>query len=256
MLLGLLACSLAVVWERLAFPGLFNFSSDYRPTAPFSAMHTGGAALDAYMAMAFPFVALWLIGAQQQHVRLAAGLVCLLLGVFAGFTTFSRDIYLAYTAAGAVIFVLSAAHHLRSGALKASSMLLAAVLLALLAWLLTRVFGSSGYRGMVACIGLLGAAVVVAGAEARLRQWPLAIGAAVALLLAVGGLQLLPGAASATSKLAYAGYLLAGAACALGTLLLLAGAAPRLPRPGLAAGLRSEERRVGKECRSRWSPYH
>ena len=25
---------------------------------------------------------------------------------------------------------------------------------------------------------------------------------------------------------------------------------------GEAAGLRSEERRVGKECRSRWSPYH
>src|SRR3712207_7844545 len=24
----------------------------------------------------------------------------------------------------------------------------------------------------------------------------------------------------------------------------------------LAAGARSEERRVGKECRSRWSPYH
>ena len=27
------------------------------------------------------------------------------------------------------------------------------------------------------------------------------------------------------------------------------------PRSGLAAR-RSEERRVGKECRSRWSPYH
>ena len=25
---------------------------------------------------------------------------------------------------------------------------------------------------------------------------------------------------------------------------------------GMALGLRSEERRVGKECRSRWSPYH
>src|SRR3712207_9572946 len=25
---------------------------------------------------------------------------------------------------------------------------------------------------------------------------------------------------------------------------------------GVAAGTRSEERRVGKECRSRWSPYH
>ena len=27
-------------------------------------------------------------------------------------------------------------------------------------------------------------------------------------------------------------------------------------RPSCLAGLRSEERRVGKECRSRWSPYH
>ena len=26
--------------------------------------------------------------------------------------------------------------------------------------------------------------------------------------------------------------------------------------PALEAYLRSEERRVGKECRSRWSPYH
>ena len=25
---------------------------------------------------------------------------------------------------------------------------------------------------------------------------------------------------------------------------------------GALAGIRSEERRVGKECRSRWSPYH
>ena len=27
-------------------------------------------------------------------------------------------------------------------------------------------------------------------------------------------------------------------------------------KPDFAAALRSEERRVGKECRSRWSPYH
>ena len=27
-------------------------------------------------------------------------------------------------------------------------------------------------------------------------------------------------------------------------------------RRALDAGVRSEERRVGKECRSRWSPYH
>ena len=30
----------------------------------------------------------------------------------------------------------------------------------------------------------------------------------------------------------------------------------QLGKTGLFTGDRSEERRVGKECRSRWSPYH
>src|SRR5256885_14490006 len=38
--------------------------------------------------------------------------------------------------------------------------------------------------------------------------------------------------------------------------LLLIGRLQRLQRLGLADEMRSEERRVGKECRSRWSPYH
>src|SRR3712207_7031287 len=29
-----------------------------------------------------------------------------------------------------------------------------------------------------------------------------------------------------------------------------------IPTRGIGIGMRSEERRVGKECRSRWSPYH
>src|SRR3989441_10086313 len=47
-----------------------------------------------------------------------------------------------------------------------------------------------------------------------------------------------------------------------GAGLLLGAGAQRLPitlgrlAPGLALPRRSEERRVGKECRSRWSPYH
>src|SRR2546423_14956676 len=36
--------------------------------------------------------------------------------------------------------------------------------------------------------------------------------------------------------------------------LLLKGEFPRISRPSRES--RSEERRVGKECRSRWSPYH
>ena len=39
------------------------------------------------------------------------------------------------------------------------------------------------------------------------------------------------------------------------TRLLLCSGKPRLAKRGLTL-LRSEERRVGKECRSRWSPYH
>ena len=31
---------------------------------------------------------------------------------------------------------------------------------------------------------------------------------------------------------------------------------PKKPKHKTEAILRSEERRVGKECRSRWSPYH
>ena len=30
----------------------------------------------------------------------------------------------------------------------------------------------------------------------------------------------------------------------------------RITIKGISLGTRSEERRVGKECRSRWSPYH
>src|SRR5256885_16947628 len=46
---------------------------------------------------------------------------------------------------------------------------------------------------------------------------------------------------------------------ALGVLQLgLSGGEPllRTDLEGLVATARSEERRVGKECRSRWSPYH
>ena len=31
---------------------------------------------------------------------------------------------------------------------------------------------------------------------------------------------------------------------------------PEVIKQLMLAGMRSEERRVGKECRSRWSPYH
>ena len=228
MLLGLLACSLAVVWERLAFPGLFNFASDYRPTAPFSAMHTGGAALDAYLAMAFPFVALFLVG-RQPHWRLVLGLGALALGVFAGLTTFSRDIYLAYAAAGAVIAVLGAANHVRSGTLARRTLLGNMLLLCLTYWILTQVFSVGGYRALAAALGLLATALLLGGAAPRLPRPGLAAALALLLLGVVAAIGLLaPGAASPTSKVAYVGYGLA-ALCAAGGSVLLALGPARAP---------------------------
>ena len=39
-------------------------------------------------------------------------------------------------------------------------------------------------------------------------------------------------------------------------IAVLEGLACRIPNMDLFISMRSEERRVGKECRSRWSPYH
>ena len=55
---------------------------------------------------------------------------------------------------------------------------------------------------------------------------------------------------------------LATLAASAALLAACATAEPEIPQGVLAAGdpakpvVRSEERRVGKECRSRWSPYH
>jgi len=243
MILGLVACSLAVVWERMAFPGLFNFSSDYRPTAPFSAMHTGGAALDAYLAMSFPFVTLWLVNHPSPR-RLVLGLAALGLGLFAGLTTFSRDIYLAYAAAGAVIAVLGSAHHLRSGSLSLRSMAASLLMLVLTYWVLGQVFAHGGYRGLGAALGMLATALLLGGAAPRLPKPATAAALALLLLLLVGALGTLVGGAG-SMKGPYLAYGLALLCAGAGSVLLLTPERSRgvlllavaLPAQALAAAL-------------------
>jgi len=43
LMLGLAAAAISTIWERTAFTGLLNFSSDYRTTGMFWEMHVGGA---------------------------------------------------------------------------------------------------------------------------------------------------------------------------------------------------------------------
>ena len=92
MVLGLLQVTLAVFWERAAFPGVLDFSTHYRTVALFWEMHVGGAAIDAYLAMSTPFVVWALIRARRPLAWAGAAALTLLTG-YACLTTFSRGVY-------------------------------------------------------------------------------------------------------------------------------------------------------------------
>ena len=93
MLAGTAIVVVAVLMERTAYPGLFDFSQPYRTTALFWEMHVGGAAIDGYLALAWPFVA-WAVLRSRTAWRWALSAVLALLVGYACLTTFSRGLYL------------------------------------------------------------------------------------------------------------------------------------------------------------------
>lgn len=97
MVVGLTVVTLAVLWERAAFPGLLDISTPYRTVALFWEMHVGGAAIDNYLALATPFVVWALFTAQRPLFWIAAAALALLTA-YACLTTFSRGVYLAVAA--------------------------------------------------------------------------------------------------------------------------------------------------------------
>jgi hypothetical protein len=84
-----------VVWERLAFTGLANFSSDYRATGLFWEMHVGGAALDAVLALSVPFAVAALVTARVPWRWAVAALAAGAGACTRHLVTFSRIVYLA-----------------------------------------------------------------------------------------------------------------------------------------------------------------
>ncbi|PKV44110.1 hypothetical protein CLU92_1442 [Janthinobacterium sp. 61] len=175
MLAGLAMVSLFALWERAVFPGVMNLSSDYRITAPFSAMHTGGAALDGYLALSLPFAGLWLARARSRRPA-ALAMLLLALALHAACATFSRGLYAAVAAA----VLLASWHVLRTppgaarrpaGPLPAGGMLLRLLLAGLGTVLLVTMFSLAGYRGLLAAVAMLAASFVLA---ARSLPWRLA----------------------------------------------------------------------------------
>ena len=117
MVAGLALASLAVVWERAAFVGLFDLKHYYRATALFWEMHVGGAALDGYLALALPLVVLAWAVARNQALKIGAGLT-LVLATYASLATLSRGLFA--TLVGLLVIALYLRFRTRAAVFKAA----------------------------------------------------------------------------------------------------------------------------------------
>ena len=107
---GLALVGLAVLWERAAFAGVFDFQRYYRATALFWEMHVGGAALDAYLVLAFPFAVFAWVLARDRLARAGAGLSAL-LAIYASLATLSRGLFVALAGLLLIALFLHARRH-------------------------------------------------------------------------------------------------------------------------------------------------
>ena len=156
---GLALAGCGVLWERAAFPGLFDFSRFYRVTATFWEMHLGGAALDFYLALTIPFAVALLIEARRRTSAWLAA-VLLVLAAYACVATYSRGLYLAIGIAAVLTLALrfsrpAAWSPLRSPALRG----LVWLLLVLMALFLA--FRAQAYAGGLAIAVLATAAMPI-----------------------------------------------------------------------------------------------
>jgi hypothetical protein len=104
MLTGIGIVVAAIIIERSIYAGLFDFGQPYRTTALFWEMHVGGAALDGYLALAWPVVA-WAVLRSRKRWCWTATAALALLVEYACLTTFSRGLYLG-VAGGLVLLSL------------------------------------------------------------------------------------------------------------------------------------------------------
>lgn len=93
MLAGLSLVAAAAIVERALFPGIFNFTADYRVVATFSSMHLGGGHIGAYLAMTLPFLILCLT--RPKPIMLLVMLCIAIVASYALVVTFARTAYVA-----------------------------------------------------------------------------------------------------------------------------------------------------------------
>lgn len=170
--LGLGLASLATVWERVAFTDLMNFSSDYRSTGLFWEMHVGGAALDGWLVLTFPF-AIWALRSVKTIARTIPLLILIGIASYACLTTFSRGVYLALAVSLPLLAWLlhcrakSVGDDMDTSSWAPMQWIFSLVVTTILAAL---VFPGSGYRGLLALLGLLAIAISIPSAVRSARR--------------------------------------------------------------------------------------
>ena len=169
--IGLALAALAATWERFAFPGLLNFSADYRTTGLFWDMHVGGAALDGWLALTLPFAVAGFLGATDLRHR-AAFLGIIGVAAYAILTTFSRGLYGGVAVGMAMLLVASyrsappatdarAGNSLRGGAWIGALALFA---------MAPSTFAGGGYRGLAAFLGFAGLVYLNTGRDSGISR--------------------------------------------------------------------------------------
>ena len=178
LMLGLFGAALAALWERLAYTGLLDFSSDYRTTALFWEMHVGGAALDGFLALTLPFALRELLVARSNVRWIAAAAVMTLAG-YACLTTFSRMVYAAVPIELALLVALwwRASHRADQTGQPARgsnrSLPWAIALAGAFATGAWHAFPAGGYRSLLALLGAAAVLLLQGASLSRLgvREW-------------------------------------------------------------------------------------
>jgi len=127
LLAGLVCVVAVIIWERLAFAGLFDFAGEYRVEGTFPELHTGGGDLHAYLVTAIPFVVAWIV-MRPSIARVASGTVLFMLASYAIAVTFTRGGYVGYGGAIGVLGVAAVIRWLRQRSWQLSRVAIAALL--------------------------------------------------------------------------------------------------------------------------------
>ena len=170
--IGLIGTGIAVLWERGVFidlvygdtiyqklRNLTDFSTDYRITALFSEMHTGGEAVDGYIALTWPFALAGLVTAVSR-IEMGIEAMALSAGLYSALVTFSRGTYAAIGVSLVAFAVLYAVGKTRREVSSKQSWHVPIILLATVV-ICSILYEKGGYYSLIAAMAIFGCAILL-----------------------------------------------------------------------------------------------